>query len=68
MVGYAPMSHSAVPLDVDALLGWLSARVEVTAPLTADQISGGRSNLTYTVTDADGQAFIVRRPPASVTL
>ena len=63
MVGYAPMSHSAVPLDVDALLGWLSARVEVTAPLTADQISGGRSNLTYKVTDADGQAFIVRRPP-----
>lgn len=57
------MSHSAVPLDVDALTGWLSARTDITPPLESSQVSGGRSNLTYRVTDADGQAFIVRRPP-----
>ena len=52
-----------VPLDVDALEGWLTDRVEVTPPLTASQISGGRSNLTYRVADADGRTFVVRRPP-----
>lgn len=52
-----------VPLDVDALLGWLASRTTVTGPLVAEQLAGGRSNLTYRVTDADGQRFIVRRPP-----
>jgi aminoglycoside phosphotransferase (APT) family kinase protein len=32
-------------------------------PLTFDRIAGGRSNLTYRVDDAAGQAWILRRPP-----
>ncbi|MGW6461692.1 phosphotransferase family protein [Streptomyces sp. NPDC055078] len=34
----------------------------VSGPLTARLIQGGRSNLTYTVTDGTGQ-WVVRRPP-----
>ncbi|HUG86050.1 MAG TPA: phosphotransferase family protein, partial [Euzebya sp.] len=59
------MSHdtTGVPLDVDALLPWLADRTTVEGPLQAEQLAGGRSNLTYRVTDAAGQRFILRRPP-----
>jgi aminoglycoside phosphotransferase (APT) family kinase protein len=59
------MSHdpAGVPLDVDALLPWLADRTEVRGPLHATQLAGGRSNLTYRVTDADGRQFVLRRPP-----
>ncbi|MEM8923518.1 MAG: phosphotransferase family protein [Actinomycetota bacterium] len=42
---------------------WLAERVELTAPLRFDLIAGGRSNMTFTVTDADGRRFVLRRPP-----
>ncbi len=32
-------------------------------PFTAELIGGGRSNLTFTVTGADGRRLVVRRPP-----
>ncbi|MFB9904043.1 phosphotransferase family protein [Allokutzneria oryzae] len=35
----------------------------ITAPLTAELIAGGRSNLTYLVTDAAGTEWVLRRPP-----
>ena len=35
----------------------------VTGPLTFEPIAGGRSNLTYIVTDAVGHRFVLRRPP-----
>lgn len=50
-------------LDLDALTRWLSERTATTPPLAQALISGGRSNLTYKITDADGRAFVVRRPP-----
>jgi aminoglycoside phosphotransferase (APT) family kinase protein len=31
--------------------------------LSFSLVAGGRSNLTYTVTDADGRRFVLRRPP-----
>ena len=34
-----------------------------TAPLAFELIAGGRSNLTFRVTDATGTAFALRRPP-----
>ncbi|MEE8602795.1 phosphotransferase family protein [Euzebya tangerina] len=52
-----------VALDTDALEGWLADHAGTSGPLTATQIAGGRSNLTYRVEDADGQAFVLRRPP-----
>lgn len=54
---------AGVRLDIDALLPWLRERAGAAAPLEAVQVSGGRSNLTYRVTDARGRRFVLRRPP-----
>jgi len=50
--------------------GWLVANIagEVQPPLQFDLIAGGRSNLTYGVTDAAGRRLVLRRPPISHVL
>jgi aminoglycoside phosphotransferase (APT) family kinase protein len=56
---------SDVPgLDLTRLGAWLADQVPGAAadPLTARHISGGKSNLTYEVSDGTS-AWIVRRPP-----
>jgi aminoglycoside phosphotransferase (APT) family kinase protein len=40
----------------------------VVPPLAFELIAGGRSNLTYRVTDASGRAYALRRPPLSHVL
>ncbi|WP_306320331.1 MULTISPECIES: phosphotransferase family protein [unclassified Streptomyces] len=48
---------------------WLAAHVPGLAPpLTFDLVSGGRSNLTYRVTDATGTVRALRRPPTGQVL
>ena len=48
---------------------WLVANAPlVEPPLTFDLIAGGRSNLTYLVTDAAGRRLVLRRPPISHVL
>ncbi|MGP3769947.1 phosphotransferase family protein [Streptomyces sp. SDT5-1] len=48
---------------------WLAAHVPgLVPPLTFDVVSGGRSNLTYRVTDADGTVRALRRPPTGGVL
>ncbi len=43
---------------------WLADQVPaLTTPLTFTLIAGGRSNLTFRVTDGDGRAWALRRPP-----
>jgi aminoglycoside phosphotransferase (APT) family kinase protein len=43
---------------------WLVANIDgATAPFTYVQIAGGHSNLTFAVTDANGNRFVLRRPP-----
>jgi aminoglycoside phosphotransferase (APT) family kinase protein len=49
--------------DVDAVGRWLGERADVTLPLIIELIAGGRSNLTYRVTDAAGRRWVLRRPP-----
>lgn len=51
-------------LDLDRLRGWLDAEHQgvVGAPLRATLITGGKSNLTYAVTDGHRE-LVVRRPP-----
>ena len=52
-------------LDVRGVQAFLeSQRVHVTGPLTSELVSGGRSNLTYVVTDGTHR-WVVRRPPLS---
>jgi aminoglycoside phosphotransferase (APT) family kinase protein len=51
-------------IDVDGVTAWFAAHVpEARPPLSFSLVAGGRSNLTYTVTDADGRRFVLRRPP-----
>jgi aminoglycoside phosphotransferase (APT) family kinase protein len=43
---------------------WLTANVAgAVAPFRFDLIAGGRSNLTFGVTGADGARYVLRRPP-----
>jgi aminoglycoside phosphotransferase (APT) family kinase protein len=56
-------------IDRDRVTEWMAATVPgATAPFTFELIAGGRSNLTYRVTDDAGQAFALRRPPVSHVL
>lgn len=49
---------------IDAVTSWLADQgVEVAAPLTIALITGGRSNLTYRLTDGAGRQWVLRRPP-----
>ena len=51
-------------LDLQALRSWLDREVPglVSGPLDATLITGGKSNLTYAVTDGSRE-LVVRRPP-----
>ena len=51
-------------VDVVRVSAWLCEHVAgAVAPFEFSPIAGGRSNLTYTVTGADGARFVLRRPP-----
>ena len=50
-------------IEPGAVTAWLAAHVGLVPPLRFFRIPGGRSNLTYTVTDAAGRRVVVRRPP-----
>ena len=51
-------------IDDPKVSAWLDANIEgVSGPYEFDLIAGGRSNVTYRVTDAHGSAFVLRRPP-----
>jgi aminoglycoside phosphotransferase (APT) family kinase protein len=56
-------------IDVDQVGKWCADTIaDVVAPLHFELIAGGRSNLTYRVTDAKGRLFALRRPPRSHVL
>jgi aminoglycoside phosphotransferase (APT) family kinase protein len=51
-------------LDMAKVGVWLERNVDgAVGPFTAELIGGGRSNLTFAVTGADGRRLVVRRPP-----
>jgi aminoglycoside phosphotransferase (APT) family kinase protein len=56
-------------IDRDPVSDWLAANVAGSVPpYRFELIAGGRSNLTYRVTDAAGHAYALRRPPVSHVL
>lgn len=56
-------------IAVERVTDWLAANIEgATAPFRFDLIVGGRSNLTFRVTDAAGVQFVLRRPPTGRVL
>jgi aminoglycoside phosphotransferase (APT) family kinase protein len=51
-------------IDEQPVGAWLSEHVPgAVPPFRYDLIVGGRSNLTYCVTDGNGRRFVLRRPP-----
>ncbi|MGH2923646.1 MAG: phosphotransferase family protein [Solirubrobacterales bacterium] len=51
-------------IDRDGVEAWFGANVPAaSSPLAFERISGGRSNLTFAVTDAGGNRWALRRPP-----
>jgi aminoglycoside phosphotransferase (APT) family kinase protein len=48
---------------------WIEAHAEgARGPFAFDLVTAGGSNLTFRVTDANGRAFVLRRPPLKVLL
>jgi aminoglycoside phosphotransferase (APT) family kinase protein len=51
-------------IDHDRVTAWLGEHIDgAVAPFEFELIAGGRSNLTFRVTAADGTRFVLRRPP-----
>ncbi|MFV0257096.1 MAG: phosphotransferase family protein [Acidimicrobiales bacterium] len=50
-------------INVPAVTAWLAERAEITTPLQFSLVAGGRSNMTFVVTDGAGRRFVLRRPP-----
>ena len=50
-------------INVENVTAWIGEHTEIEAPLSFSLIAGGRSNMTYTVVDAAGRKFVLRRPP-----
>ncbi len=57
--------EQAVPAGIDAaaLTSWFRDHTDVVGSLSFDPIAGGRSNLTYVVTDRAHRRWVLRRPP-----
>ncbi|HZD65298.1 MAG TPA: phosphotransferase family protein, partial [Acidimicrobiales bacterium] len=56
-------------IDEARVAAWFADNIEgATPPLSFDLIAGGRSNLTYRVTDSVGHDYALRRPPISHVL
>jgi aminoglycoside phosphotransferase (APT) family kinase protein len=66
-----PTADTGAPrgVDVARVTEWFRAHAAgVAPPLAFDLIAGGRSNLTYRVTDASGRSWVLRRPPLGQVL
>ncbi len=61
--------NDIVGIDGPRVTEWLVGNVAgAVAPFRFDIIAGGRSNLTFAVTDAVGAKFVLRRPPTGSVL
>lgn len=71
--GLMSSEDAPVGIDVEPVTKWLAEHVaetggEVVGPLSFRQIAGGRSNLTFHVTDQADGAWALRRPPTGHVL
>ncbi|HSS08561.1 MAG TPA: phosphotransferase family protein [Acidimicrobiales bacterium] len=56
-------------VNVAGVSAWFEANIAgATLPLSFELIAGGRSNLTFKVTDGAGKHYVLRRPPVSHVL
>jgi aminoglycoside phosphotransferase (APT) family kinase protein len=68
LLSSALVGRTATGIDDANVTSWMVAHVGAVAPLDFELIAGGRSNLTFRVTDASGRRFALRRPPTSHVL
>lgn len=58
------MAENIPGVDAEAVSRWLATLgIDASGPLRFQRIGLGQSNLTYRVSDAGGQAWVLRRPP-----
>jgi aminoglycoside phosphotransferase (APT) family kinase protein len=62
------MGSEVVGIKYDGVSSWMIEHVGATVPLNFTLIAGGRSNLTFKVSDAANQRYALRRPPTSHVL
>lgn len=64
------VAGSALPgIEADRVGRWFAEHVDgLAGPVEFGLVSGGRSNLTYRVTDAAGATYALRRPPTGGVL
>tara|TARA_B100001142_G_scaffold53804_1_gene52034 strand:+ start:560 stop:1597 length:1038 start_codon:yes stop_codon:yes gene_type:complete len=63
------MSDTGPPaIAVNKVSSWIGNNAEVDGALTYSLIAGGRSNMTFTVSDNSGVRFVLRRPPTGKLL
>jgi aminoglycoside phosphotransferase (APT) family kinase protein len=56
-------------VDFDAVSEWIGGLgIGAVGPLTFDRVGNGQSNLTYSVADASGSRWVLRRPPLGTLL
>ncbi len=51
------------PIHAEAVTEWIASRTHVTPPLRFELVPGGRSNMTFVVTDTANEQLVLRRPP-----
>jgi aminoglycoside phosphotransferase (APT) family kinase protein len=57
-------AHAPEGIDQAPVEAWFAEHVpDAEPPLSFERVSGGRSNLTYRVSDGAGHAWALRRPP-----
>ncbi|MEL6890863.1 MAG: phosphotransferase family protein [Actinomycetota bacterium] len=49
--------------DIPVVEAWMAEHTRVVPPCVWRRLEGGHSNLTYELTDAAGEQFVIRRPP-----
>jgi aminoglycoside phosphotransferase (APT) family kinase protein len=63
------VEHPINGIDRERVDAWLAEHIDgIEPPFEYELIVGGRSNLTYTVVDAHGTRFVLRRPPTGAVL
>ncbi len=67
--GQASAGVATEGIDQEGVTAWMTAAIPGSEPpFRFELIAGGRSNLTFRVTDRDGRSFALRRPPVSHVL
>lgn len=65
----SPVAEALQGIDAANVSRWLAANVAgAVPPFRFELIAGGRSNLTFRVTGADGTRYVLRRPPVGLVL